>query len=210
MSAAARAPQLSRIARLLGVDVDVLTSLEGLGDVPAADLRVLHDQMSEAIHRGGRAGFASVATLAAKLPGPVAGRLAERFLPPVLAARVCEHLDPERARDLVARVSLPYLADVALALDPIRSQAVVAAIPAERVGLVASALFARGEHAAMAEFVRVVSPPALRAALLAASTPDLLEIAPLLEWSDDLDEVVAGLDLDDPTRQAVQDARAGA
>jgi len=191
--AGAAAPQLTRVARLLAVDVAELMALPGLADVPAGDVRLLHDQMSEAIHRSGRAGFASIAVLAAKLPGPVAGRLAEKFLPPVLAARVCEHLDPERARDLVSRVSLPYLTGVALSLDPVRSRGVVEAIPAERVGRVAAELFAAEEYAAMAEFVSVVDAEALAAAVRAGSTQDLVEIVPLLEWNDRLEQALAGL-----------------
>lgn len=186
-------PQLLRIARLLDVDVADLAALPGLQGVPAADLRVLHDQMSEAMHRGGRAGFAAVAGLAAKLPGPVAGRLAERFLPPVLAARVCEHLEPARARDLVTRVSVPYLAGVAVALDPVRSRAVVEAIPAERIGAVAEHLFAAGEHVAMSEFVGVIGAEALSAAIGAGSAEDLAAIVPLLEWTDRLEQALADL-----------------
>lgn len=191
--AAPSAPQLSRIARLLGVDVADLAGHDELSRLPVEDLRILHDQINDTIHRGSRERFAAVAALAAKLPGPAAGRLAEKFLPPVLAARVCEHLEPARARDLVARVHLPYLAEIAVALDPVRSRAVVEAIPAQRIGEVAGELFARREYAAMAEFVRVVDVEALFAAIGAATPHDLVAIAPLLEWSDDLNHVVAHL-----------------
>lgn len=184
-------PQLVRVARLLGVEVEQLPV--ELATVPADDLRTLHDQIGEAIHRGARARFAAVAGLAAKLPAPVAGRLAQTFLPPMLAARVCEHLEPARARDLVDRVSLPYLADIAVALDPVGSREVVRAIPAPRVGEVAHLLLERREYVVMAEFARVVDEDALVAALEAASPHDLLCVVPLLEWNETLERVVAHL-----------------
>ena len=43
-------PQLVRVARLLGVEVEQLPV--ELATVPADDLRTLHDQIGEAIHRG--------------------------------------------------------------------------------------------------------------------------------------------------------------
>lgn len=191
MSVAQRtSPQLSRIARLLGVDAD---DVRGLGDVPTEDLRALHDQISHSIYRDGHARFAAVAALSKSIPGPLAGRLAQKFLPPVLAARVSELLHPEKARDLVTRVSVPYLADIALALDPVRSRPVVQAIPAPRIGEVAIELFLRREHVVMAEFVNTVTVDALFAALEVATPHDLLAIVPLLEWNDNLDHVIAHL-----------------
>lgn len=151
--------QARRIARLLGVES---TDLEYLREVPEAELRVLHDQVARAVFAGGEQRMAKVAGLSRSIPAPLAGRLAERFLPPLVAARVAELLEPERARDLVGRVSVPYLADLAVALDPVRARPVVRAIPPERIGQVAGELFARGEHALMAEFVTSVERPALK------------------------------------------------
>ncbi|GAA4674700.1 hypothetical protein GCM10023226_09850 [Nocardioides nanhaiensis] len=182
--------QTRRIARLLGVES---TDLDYLRDVPEDELKVLHDQVARAVFAGGEKRMAKVAGLSRSIPAPLAGRLAERFLPPLVAARVAELLEPERARDLVGRVSVPYLADLAVALDPVRSRPVVRAIPPQRIGEVAGELFARGEHALMAEFVTSVERPALEAALAVASPRDLLTVLPLLEWTDDVEHVVEHL-----------------
>ncbi|MFN2562941.1 MAG: hypothetical protein ABR571_16820 [Jatrophihabitans sp.] len=179
-----------RIARLLGVEA---TEVIGLDDISEADLAILHDQISNALFADGHTQFANVAGLSKMLPGSVAGKLAEKFLPPVLAARVAELLEPNRARDLVTRVSVRYLGDLSLVLDPVRSKPVVQAIPAPRVGEVARELFDRGEYAAMAEFVGTVTVDALFAALGAATPRDLLAVVPLLEWNDNLDHVIANL-----------------
>jgi flagellar motility protein MotE (MotC chaperone) len=186
----ATSPQIGRIARLLRIDP---TELQGLDDVPDADLRAFHDQISKTIFAEGQQRFARVAGLARTIPGPLAGVLAEKFLPPVMAARVSENLDPAKARDLIGRVSIKYLAEIALALDPVRSKPVVQKLPPEPIGKVAKELFGRKEYATMAEFVGTVTVEALFAALHVATPHDLLAVVPLLEWNDNLDRVIAEL-----------------
>ncbi|WP_375491767.1 hypothetical protein [uncultured Jatrophihabitans sp.] len=182
-----RSPQLARLARLTYTDI---AELDGLAGVPDDDLRALHDQIAELYFSAGRESFARVAGLSKALPGSVAGKLAERFLPPHLAAQVAVMLDPGKARELVNKVSLPYLAELSLSLDPSRSQPVVQAIPAARIGEIAAELYRRGEYAAMAEFAATVTRDALQAALAAADGRDLLAVLPLLVWSDNVDAVV--------------------
>lgn len=182
--------QIGRIARLLGVDPAEVVGLDSLSE---PELRRLHDQISHALFADGHARFARVAGLSRTLPGPVAGKLAERFLPAVLAARVAELLEPARARDLVDRVSVSYLGDLSMVLDPVRSRPVVQAIPAGRIGEVAREIFRRGEYATMAEFVGTVELDALFAALGAATPRDLLAVVPMLEWNDNLDHVIRNL-----------------
>ena len=189
-------PQIGRIARLLRLDPAEIQGLEGVSD---ADLRVFHDQISHTLFAEGQQRFARVAGLAKTIPGPLAGVLAEKFLPPVLAARVSENLDPNKARDLIGRVSIKYLAEIALALDPVRSKPVVQKLPPEPIGRVAKELFGRQEYATMAEFVGTVTVEALFAALNVATPHDLLAVVPLLEWNDNLDKVIAEL----PERQVV-------
>ncbi|RNL77780.1 hypothetical protein [Nocardioides marmorisolisilvae] len=183
-------PQIGRIARLLHLDPSEVTGLDG---VPDADLRTLHDQISKRLFGDAQRQFARVAALSKTIPGPLAGVLAEKFLPPVMAARVSEMLDPAKARDLIGRVSVTYLAEIALALDPVRSKPVVQKLPPEPIGKVAKELFGRQEYAAMAEFVGTVTTDALMAAFEVATPHDLLAVVPLLEWNDNLDVVVADL-----------------
>ncbi|MCZ4498720.1 MAG: hypothetical protein JWQ74_1273 [Marmoricola sp.] len=182
--------QLGRIARLLRLEPG---ELQGLDDVPDADLRILHDQISRTLFAEGQRRFARVAGLSKTIPGPLAGVLAVKFLPPVMAARVSENLDPAKARDLIGRVPIAYLAEIALALDPVRSKPVVQKLPPEPIGKVAKELFGRGEYATMAEFVGTVTVEALFAALHVATPHDLLAVVPLLEWNDNLDKVIAEL-----------------
>ncbi|MGI8679963.1 MAG: hypothetical protein ACR2LX_15030 [Jatrophihabitans sp.] len=190
MATAHRSPQLGRIARLLAVDVADVHGLDGIDD---DELRALHDLIGRALFADGQQRFARVAGLSKMLPGRVAGKLAEKFLPPALAARVAELLEPAKARELVTKVSVGYLADLSLALDPTRSKPVVQAIPPARIGEVARELFARREYATMAEFAGTVTLEALFAALEVASARDLLEVVPLIAWNDNIDKVIADI-----------------
>jgi hypothetical protein len=175
-----------RLARLLAIEPG---ELQGLDEVPADDVRALHDLISESYFAAGREQFSRVAGLSRTLPSAVAGKLAERFLPPVFGARTAEMLEPDKAADLVTRLSIRYLADLSLALDPTRSRPVVRAIPASRVGEVAAELFRRREHVAMAEFAATVTPQALAAAIEAADGRDLLEVIALITWNDEIEMV---------------------
>lgn len=190
MSKTTLSPQIGRIARLLHLDP---TEIQGLEDISDADLRIFHDQISHTLFAEGQERFAAVAGLSKLIPGPLAGVLAEKFVPPVLAARVSEVLDPAKARDLIGRVSIQYLADIALALDPVKSKPVVQQLPPAPIGKVAKELFGRKEYATMAEFVGTVTVDALFAAFEVATPHDLLTVVPLLEWNDNLDKVVAEL-----------------
>lgn len=186
----AQSPQIGRIARLLHQDP---AEIRGLDGVPDEDLRTLHDQISSTLFADAQQQFARVAGLAKVIPGPMAGVLAEKFVPPVIAARISELLDPGRARDLIGRVSVTYLAEIALALDPVRSKPVVQQLPPGPIGRVARELFGRREYATMAEFAGTVSVDALVAAFEVATPHDLLAVVPLLEWNDNLDVVVSDL-----------------
>ncbi|GLP81214.1 hypothetical protein [Mycobacterium antarcticum] len=181
---------LSRIALLLGVDT---SDLDALVSVPDDDLKTLHAQIANRLAADKRHRFARVAGLAQTIPGPIAGKLAEKFLSPAGAALVAEVLEPAKARDLVDRISVGYLASLAIVLDPIRAQHVVRAVPAARVGEVAQELFHRKEYAAMAGFVGAVEVDGLFASLGVASPHDLLAVVPLLTWNADLDRVIAEL-----------------
>jgi hypothetical protein len=185
-----RSPQISRIARLLAVEAIDVVGLDGIAE---DDLRVLHDQIGQTLFADGQHRFARVAALSKMLPGAMAGKLAERFLPPTLAARVAELLEPAKARELVTKVSVGYLADLALVLDPTRSKPVVQAIPADRVAAVARELFDRKEYGAMAEFAGTVTLESLFAALHVSTARDLVEVVPLLVWNDNIDLVIADI-----------------
>jgi muconolactone delta-isomerase len=196
--AAFRSPQITRLARLLGVDPAAVEGLEGLAD---DTLRWLHDQASDVIFGHHETRLAGIAHLSNAMPGALAGRLAERFVAPALAARICERLDPSKARELATKVSVGYLADLTMALHPERARAVVQAIPPADIARIAQELFRRGELAALAELASTVTVDGLFAVVGVASARDLLAIVPLVQWTEAFVTVIA--DVPDTTVDAL-------
>jgi Mg/Co/Ni transporter MgtE len=178
---------IARLARILDVAAEQLAPF---AELPDDDLRTLAQQVSRALFDRDAKSFRRTAAVSQILPAGLAGKIAERFMPPVLAARTAEYLAPGRARELITSISVPYLADVAIALDPERISNVVSELPARRVGEVAAELFGRDELAAMVDFVGTVADDALLAALRVATGEQLARVVPLLEWNDQLERVI--------------------
>ncbi|HEV7193241.1 MAG TPA: hypothetical protein VGN35_08530 [Jatrophihabitantaceae bacterium] len=188
-TSAATTSELRKLAHVLGVDVGRLSSLSG---VPAADLRTLRGQISDALFEADRPRFAKVAALSKAIPVPIAAKVTEHAFPPLLAARTAELVDPHKASELVARLSDTYLADVSAAMDPARAPAVVASIPAERIARVGAELARRGEWIVIAGFIDHVSGPALAATVATFTGEQLLRVGFVLDDKTRLDDV-AGL-----------------
>lgn len=178
--------ELRKLAHVLGVDVARLSSLNAL---PPADLRILRTQVSDALFEADRPRFAKVAALSKAIPVPLAAKVTEHAFPPLLAARTAELVDPHKARELVARLSDSYLADVSAAMDPARAPEVIAGIPAERIALVGAELARRGEWIVIAGFIDQVSSDALAATVRTLTGEQLLRVGFVLDDKARLDEV---------------------
>jgi hypothetical protein len=179
-----------KLAHVLDVDSGRLAML---AELPPADVRELRAQLAEALFQADRHHFARIATLARTVPGAVLAKLTEGALPPLIAARTAELLEPHRAAELVGRLSLGYLADVAAAMDAGRAAAVVEAMPPQIVARVGTELARRGEWVVMGGFVAHVSEPALRAAVAELTGEQLLRISFVLEDLARLDSIGAML-----------------
>jgi hypothetical protein len=185
----ATAGEIHKLAHTLGVAPE---HLDGLRAVPAEDLRTLRNQIAEALFRADRARFAKVAALSKAVPVAVAAKLTEHAFPPLLAARTAELVDPQRAGELVARLSDDYLADVSAAMDPARAREVIAAIPAERIARVGAELARREEWVVIGGFIDQVSGDALAATVRVFDGGQLLRIGFVLDEKARLEDI-AGL-----------------
>jgi len=180
------AGELQKLAHALDVSPESLSMLNALD---AADVRQLRQQVSDAMFEAGRAAFERTATLSKMIPGGVAAKLTQAVLPPLVAARVAEVLDPDRAADMVHRLPETYLAEVAMRMDATRAPHVVDAIPAERVGAIARELARRGEWVVIGGFVSSVSSPALAASVAQFDGEQLLRIGFVLDDVSRFDEI---------------------
>jgi hypothetical protein len=179
--------ELRKLAHALGVDGSRLAMLEG---VAPQDLHDFRKQIAEALFQADKHFFARIAALSRAVPGAVAAKLTEAVLPPVLAARTAELIEPKKAADLVGRISDRYLADVSVALDASRCPEVIRSIPPERIATVGAELAKRKEWVVIGSFVAVVTDEALQATVARFSGEELLRISLVLEDLSRLDQIV--------------------
>jgi hypothetical protein len=178
--------ELQKLAHQTGVDADELTFL---ADVPADDLRTLRGQIGEALFQADKHYFAKVAAVSKNIPAAIAAKVTESALPPLIAARVAELLEPAKAVEMVGRISGTYLAQVAAAMDPARSPHVIEKIPPEKVAMVGRELAAKGEWVVIGGFVSAVSSAGLRASVGVFTGEQLLRIGFVLDDTTRLDEI---------------------
>ena len=179
--------EIQKLAKTLDVPTD---RLEFLAGVPGDELRILRQQIAETLFRAGKPAFARVAALSKTVPVAVSAKLTEAALPPLLAARTAELLEPAKAAELVGRVSDRYLADVSACMDAGRAPDVVAAIAPAKVATVGAELARRGEWVVIGGFVSHVSDDALAASVAGYDGETLLHVAFVMDDLSRLDAVV--------------------
>src|SRR5437870_1901319 len=101
--------ELTRIARLLGVDESRIVYLEAL-DLEA--LRQLRESVSEQLFDSDRDVLERLASASRLLPMGLVASLGQSVFGPVVSARITALTDPERAAHLAGRLPTPFLAEV--------------------------------------------------------------------------------------------------
>jgi hypothetical protein len=182
--------ELEKLAHQVGVEV---SALEFLAMVPAEDLRDLRAQIGEALFQADRQHFVKVAALSKSIPSALAAKITEFALPPLIAARTTELLDPAKAVDLVGRISDKYLANVSAVMDPSRSPHVIEKIPPDKIAMVARELAARQEWVVIGGFVSHVSSQGLQASVGVFNGEQLLRIGFVLDDTSRLGEITSML-----------------
>ncbi len=202
MSRLAIHAELLKLSRLLGSDI---AALEYLSVLDVTRLRALRAAISDSMFSEDRTQFGKLAAATKLIPGAVLGVIAEKALGPMLCARVAGLLDPVQAVDVAKRVSVPFLADLCLELDPRSAVALLQRIPVTLVTAVADALERRREYVTMARFVDALPDAAIRA--VAAEMPDraVLEVGLFVESAQRLSGLVALFD-DARLRSIIQSA----
>ncbi len=188
MSRLESAAEIAKLARLLAVERHDLAYLEA---VPAADLASFREQLTDKLYDGDRERFQRLAVAAKVVPGQISATIAQRALGPMICARLAGLVDTGKAVDIAKRLPTPFLADVAIELDPRRAVAVIARIPATLVGEVAGELATRDETVTLGRFVGHVSDDGLRAALPRIDEATLLRTAFVMEGKERLDHVIS-------------------
>jgi hypothetical protein len=179
--------EIRKLSRMLEREPVALAYLEA---VPLADLRAMRGQITDLLWHADGTAIGKVAAAAKLLPSAVSATISERAFGPLLSAQLAGRLEPSRAVAVAGKLSADFLADVAVELDPRRTSAVIAGIPARRIGAITAELVRRAEYVTMGQFVGHLGDEALRSALAEMSDADVLRVGFVLEDKDGLDRLV--------------------
>ncbi|WP_420464610.1 hypothetical protein [Panacagrimonas sp.] len=188
MSKLARRAETIKLARLLRVQPAALKEVETLD---AASLREFRQRAAARLFDADEARLKRVALASKLLPTPLIALIGEHVFGALLCARVAGLIAPDRAADVALRLKSEFLADVTLEIDPRHVREVIARIPIPKLVEVALILARRGEFVTLARFVDYVSTDAIRAVM--AELKDnaaLLHIAFFMEDKSRLNDLV--------------------
>jgi hypothetical protein len=179
--------EILKLARLLQRDPVEFAYLEA---VPLDDLQALREQTTEVMWQANGAALGRLAAASRLLPAGLTATISERAFGPLLSARMAGLLEPERAVEVATRLPIPFLADIAILLDPRRASALIALVPAEQTADVTRELVQRGEYVTMGRFVGHLGDQAITAALAVMDDATLLRVGFVLEDKDRLEWLV--------------------
>lgn len=183
-----RTAEITKLARLLGVDAKELGYLDGLS---AAALRSFREQATDRLFAGDSGRLRRVAAASKLVPVPLTVKIAQAAFGPVLCAATAGLLDPPHAVKVASRCPTRFLADITVHLDPRRAPDVIAAVPTPMVVAVATELLARDEHVTMGRFVSYLKRQTLGAAIREIpDDADLLRVAFVMEGNEKLNELI--------------------
>lgn len=191
MSRLARKAEILKLARLLGVGE---ADLSYLGELDADSIRAFREQVSSRLFDADEARLQRVAMASKLLPTPLIALIAEHVFGALLCARVAGLMAPDRAAEVAQRLRTGFLADVTLEIDPRHVREVIKRIPISRIVEVALELAQRGEFVTLARFVDDVSTEAIKAVMdKLTDNAALLHIAFFVEDKTRLNELVGFL-----------------
>jgi hypothetical protein len=170
--------EVMKLARLLGREPDDLAYLES---VAPADLRAFRDGVTETLYDAHGGALGRLAAASRLLPAGVTATIGQRAFGPLLSARLAGLLDTDKAVNVAGKLPPPFLADVAVELDPRRASDLIASIAPALIGQVTAELVKRREYVTMGRFVGHLSDEAITAALGAMDDEAVLQTAFVLE-----------------------------
>lgn len=183
-----RTAEITKIARLLGIDAKELSYLD---EMPAEALRAFREQATDRMFARDAGRLRRVAAASKLVPVPLTVKIAQIAFGPVLCAATAGLLDPPHAVKVASKCPTSFLADITIYIDPRRAPDVIAAVPTPMVVAVAKELLARDEHVTMGRFVSYLRRETLGAAIREISNDaDLLRVAFVMEGKDKLDGLI--------------------
>lgn len=179
--------EVAKLARLLHREPDDLACLH---QIPPDDIRRLREQATDVLFAAEGRMLQRLAMASRLLPVPLLATIAQRAFGPLLAGRVTGYLEPSRAVEVSDRLPAPFLADMAVEIDPRRVSEVIARLPTQNVAGATRELLHRGEWVTMGRFVGHLTDQAIVAAFGVVDDEALLRVAFVLEAKERLDHLL--------------------
>lgn len=185
-----RRGELLRLARVLGTTVDELGALE---DAPVEDLRALRNTVADRLLERSREQFSRAVAFADVIPGPVAAKLSQHVMGPVLGGRAAALLTPAKAADLAKRLPADFLAEVACHVDIRKVQPLLCGIDRQTMAAAGAHLREREEWVVLGAFVGYVEDDVVADLLDGFDGEALLRSGVVIEDARRIDAVLAML-----------------
>lgn len=179
--------ELIKLSRMTFVSEESLAFLQ---DVPLPTLVRLRELTTERVFSDGRKLFQNLASASKLMPAGLTAMIAEKTFGPMLCARVAGEMPWQRAVDLSQRMSIPFLAEVTMAIDPKRVADIIRNMPVNHLKAVAKELVKRGEYLVLGGFVNFMLESQMRAIIGEITEKDLLHIGFFMDGKHQISEII--------------------
>ncbi|WP_433576250.1 hypothetical protein [Nocardia brasiliensis] len=154
--------EVAALARLLFCEAD---ELGGLAALPAADLQLFREQITDHLRRSEANRFLRLSQLSTRVPATVAVTVTATVIPPVIAARLAQTIEPRQAAAIANRLPLHYLTAMAREIAPDACRALLDVMHPNQVSRVAVTLLDHGDYSTVGRWVPVL-PSGILAAVI--------------------------------------------
>ena len=170
--------ELTKLARVLGVDVEALAFLEPIG---WQELREFRNLVSDQLFATAESRLKNLAAAAKLVPNPVIIKLAPQYFEPRMAAGLASLMDEDKALKLVPKLPPNLMAQTVPFIDPRRVGPLIGKIPVEVTRRLAPLMLEAKEYIAFGQLIDVVTREQLQGFLPMVDDVALLKIAEVTE-----------------------------
>jgi hypothetical protein len=180
--------ELVKLGLLLGVPSAELSFLENL---PLPTLIKVRALTTDRLFGDGRKLFQKLASASKLLPAGITATIGEKAFGAMLCARIASEMPYPRAVELADKMTIPFLAQVTIELDPRRVKDIIQNMPLAKLRAVATELLAQKHYVIMGGFVGYMLPAQLKVILDDVSTEEaLLHIGFFIESKHQLSNII--------------------
>lgn len=180
--------ELVKLGLLLGVPSAELNFLE---DLPLQTLIKVRALTTDRLFGDGRKLFQKLASASKLLPAGITATIGEKAFGAMLCARIASEMPYPRAVELADKMSIPFLAQVTIELDPRRVKDIIQNMPLAKLRAVATELLAQKHYIIMGGFVGHMLPAQLKVILDDVSSDEaLLHIGFFIESKHQLSDII--------------------